>query len=79
MSVRLVMRNVSYGRVRKKSNHTAVDTAARYPASRFPAAATATTTSSMASAASVFGKWVRNGTRMAASASGPSSPAATAR
>ena len=79
MSVRVVMRNVWYGRVRKKSNHTAADSAARYPASRFPFAATPTTTSSMTSAASVFATLARNGIRIAARASGPSSAAATAR
>ena len=66
------------GRVRKKSNHTAVDTAASVPASRSPFAATATTTSSMASAASVLGKLARNGTSTAASASGAATPASTA-
>ena len=78
MSARRVMVNRSYGRVRKKSNHTAADTAARYPASRYPFAATATTTRIRASAASVLGKSLRNGTRIAASASGATSPASTA-
>ena len=56
--------------MRKKSNHTATDSAARIPASRYPLAATATTTRIMASAASVFGMLDRNGTRIAASATG---------
>ena len=64
--------------MRKKSNHTATDSAARIPASRYPFAATATTTRIMASAASVFGMLDRNGTRIAASATGPPAPASTA-
>jgi hypothetical protein len=74
ISVRRVMVNRSYGWVRQKSNHTAST-----PASRYPFAATATTTSSMASAASVFGKPPRNGTSTAASPSGATSAASTAR
>ena len=64
--------------MRKKSNHTAVDTAASTPASRYPFAATATTTSSKASAASVLGKLVRKGTMTAASPRGAASAASTA-
>jgi hypothetical protein len=40
ISFRRVMLNRSYGRVRKKSNHTAADKAASRPASRSPFAAT---------------------------------------
>ena len=79
ISARLLMANRSYGRVRKKSNHAAAETAARIPASRYPLAATATTTRIRARAASVLGKLPRNGTRSAASASGATSPASTAR
>ena len=64
--------------MRKKSNHTATDSAARYPASRYPFAATATTTRIMTSAASVFGMLARNGTRMAATATGATNAASTA-
>ena len=78
MSARRVMANCSYGRVRKKSNQAAAETAARIPASRYPFAATATTTRIRARAASVLGKLPRNGTRIAASASGAASPASTA-
>ena len=78
MSVCRVMVNRSYGTVRKKSNHAAADTAATIPAGRCPAAATATTTRISASAASVFGRLARNGTRTAASASGAATPASAA-
>ena len=64
--------------MRKKSNHTAADTAASMPATRFPAAATATITRTRMSAASVFGMLARNGARTAVTASGAASPASTA-
>ena len=78
MSARRVMVNCSYDRVRKKSNHTAADSAASTPASRCPFAATATTITSMVSAASVLGKPPLNGTSTAASTSEPASAASTA-
>ncbi len=78
MSSRRKMANRSYGRVRKKSNQTAADRAATNPASRYPFAATATTSRISTSAASVFGKLARQGTRIAARASGARTAASMA-
>ena len=79
MSSRWKMENRSYGRVRKKSNQTAADRAATNPASRYPFAATATTSKIITSAASVLGKLARQGTRIAARPRGAAIAASMAR
>jgi hypothetical protein len=56
--------------VKKKSNQTAAPIAAIAPAARLPIAATATTTTTSSSATFVFGQLARNGSKIAAAASG---------
>src|ERR1022692_38827 len=77
-SAGLAIVNRSYGRVKKKSNHAAADAAAIPPATRFPVAATATTTATSRRATFVFGQCARNGRRTAAAASGATKAAAIA-
>ena len=64
--------------MKKKSNQANADTAASAPAARLPMAATATTTTTRSRATFVFDQLARQGSRMAATASGASSPASSA-
>ena len=64
--------------MKKKSNQTAAPIAAIAPATRFPIAATATTTTTSSSATFVFDQLPRQGSRIAAAASGATTAAAIA-
>ncbi len=59
--------------MKKKSNHSAADTAATAPATRLPRAATATTTATMINATLVFGTPSRNGSSTSDTTSGATS------
>ncbi|GAA1629914.1 hypothetical protein GCM10009744_17430 [Kribbella alba] len=58
--------------MRKKSNHTALETAATIPADRIPNEATATITNTSTNAALALSKLSRNGINTAQTANGPS-------
>jgi hypothetical protein len=75
----LLIVNVLYGTVRKKSNHTALETAASTPASRMPNAATATITTTSSRAAFALSKLSRNGVSSAQTAGGTSNEPASTR
>ena len=64
--------------MKKKSNQANADTAARTPAVRLPSTATATTATTRSRATFVFDQLARQGSRMAATASGTSTPAISA-
>jgi hypothetical protein len=77
MSSRFAIVSRLYGTVRKKSNHTALDTAAITPAGRIPKEATATMTSTSSKAAFALSKLCRNGTNTAETINGTNTAAAS--
>src|ERR1700722_12770460 len=73
-SARWLIANLSYGRVRKKSNQTPAETDARIPATRLPRIAIPAITATRTSAAAVSANVDRAGARAADTASGSSRP-----